>query len=95
MSIINIRNPIAELVEQTIEPARRSSDLNGKRIGLYWNMKGGGDVALTPRGTPKKALSELTVYPLPGNRGLHHAPLHPRRRKPNCQGGGRHRWHHQ
>jgi hypothetical protein len=46
MSIINIRNPIAELVEQKIEPAQRSSDLNGKRIGLYWNMKGGGDVAL-------------------------------------------------
>jgi len=46
MSVLSIRNPIAETIEQTIEPARRPGDLDGKRIGLYWNMKGGGDVAL-------------------------------------------------
>jgi hypothetical protein len=46
MSILRLRNPIAETVEQTIEPAPRPGDLDGKRIGLYWNMKGGGDVAL-------------------------------------------------
>jgi hypothetical protein len=46
MSIIRIRNPIAESVEQKVTPARRLGDLNGKRIGLFWNAKSGGDVAL-------------------------------------------------
>lgn len=47
MSIIKVRNPVAETVVQKVEPAPRLGDLSGKRIGLYWNMKGGGDVALS------------------------------------------------
>src|SRR5579872_756260 len=46
MSIIRVRNPVAEPVVQQVNPARRIGDLSGKRIGLYWNIKGGGDVAL-------------------------------------------------
>ncbi len=46
MSIIKVRNPVAEPVARKVEPAPRLGDLDGRRIGLYWNMKGGGDVAL-------------------------------------------------
>ncbi len=47
MSTIRVRNPVAETVALQVEPAPRLGDLNGKRIGLYWNMKAGGDVALS------------------------------------------------
>lgn len=43
---LKVMNPVAPAVEQRSEPASRVQDLAGKRIGLYWNMKGGGDVAL-------------------------------------------------
>lgn len=46
MSILKVRNPVADSIEQKIDPAHRPSDLNGKRVGLYWNMKAGGDIAL-------------------------------------------------
>ncbi len=46
MSVIRVRNPVAQTVSQQVEPAPRLGDLNGKHIGLYWNMKAGGDVAL-------------------------------------------------
>lgn len=41
-----VANPVAESDVQRIEPARRPSDLTGKRIGLYWNLKPGGNVGL-------------------------------------------------
>ena len=34
-------------MEQTVKPAHRPPDLTGKRVGLYWNLKAGGDHALT------------------------------------------------
>jgi hypothetical protein len=43
---LEILNPIAQTVHQTIPAAPRLSELQGKTIGLYWNMKAGGDVAL-------------------------------------------------
>lgn len=43
---LKVLNPVAPPVERRSEPAPRVSDLSGKRVGLYWNMKGGGDVAL-------------------------------------------------
>lgn len=43
---LEVFNPVAQSVEQRLELAPRVPDLNGKRIGLYWNLKGGGDVAL-------------------------------------------------
>lgn len=46
MKNLRIYNPVAELVQTKLAPAKRLADLNGKRIGLYWNMKAGGDIAL-------------------------------------------------
>ncbi|MBI4611756.1 MAG: hypothetical protein HY726_22435 [Candidatus Rokubacteria bacterium] len=44
---LEVLNPQAQTVEQTVKAAHRPSDLTGKRIGLYWNLKAGGDHALT------------------------------------------------
>lgn len=41
-----VANPIAESTVRSVPPAPRVSDLNGKRVGLYWNIKAGGDKAL-------------------------------------------------
>jgi hypothetical protein len=41
-----ICNPVAETVEFSVKPALRLDNLAGARIGLYWNMKAGGDAAL-------------------------------------------------
>lgn len=46
MAQLQILNPVAQTVHQTIPVASRLPDLQGKRVGLYWNMKAGGDVAL-------------------------------------------------
>ena len=46
MTTLKIMNPVARQVEVHVQPAGRAPDLNGKRIGLYWNLKPGGDVAL-------------------------------------------------
>lgn len=43
---LKVRNPVALRMESRVDPAPRLSDLNGKRIGLYWNLKAGGDRAL-------------------------------------------------
>lgn len=43
---LKVFNPVAKSVETQVDPASRSPDLNGKRIGLYWNLKAGGDAAL-------------------------------------------------
>ena len=41
-----IRNPIGVTDTQMMQPAARLKDLHGKRIGLFWNSKARGDVAL-------------------------------------------------
>lgn len=46
MADLVICNPVAETVEFSVKPAPRRPDLSGARIGLYWNMKAGGDAAL-------------------------------------------------
>lgn len=46
MARLEIRNPLAETVEHSVKPAQRLRDLDGATIGLYWNMKAGGDAAL-------------------------------------------------
>jgi predicted secreted hydrolase len=43
---LSVRNPVAESIVQTVQPAPRVADLNGKHVGLYWNVKAGGDLAL-------------------------------------------------
>ena len=46
MARLEIVNPVAETVKYEVEPATRSSDLRDKTVGLYWNIKAGGDIAL-------------------------------------------------
>ena len=46
MARLKVVNPVARPREQKVEPAQRLSDLGGKTLGMYWNMKAGGDVAL-------------------------------------------------
>lgn len=41
-----VANPLAASTVHSIEPAPRAGDLHGKKIGLYWNIKAGGDHAL-------------------------------------------------
>ncbi|MFC2051305.1 hypothetical protein ACFLT4_01060 [Chloroflexota bacterium] len=44
---IEVLNPVAPARPDALMPARRLSDINGKRIGLWWNTKSNGDVALS------------------------------------------------
>jgi hypothetical protein len=45
---ISILNPVAdEKAKAEIKSAPKLSDLDGKRIGLFWNGKAGGDVILS------------------------------------------------
>ena len=46
MAQLEVLNPVAEAEEKNIPPAIRLEDLAGKRVGLYWNIKSGGDAAL-------------------------------------------------
>jgi len=46
MATIEVLNPVAKTVEHSVAPAARPADLDGLTIGLYWNMKAGGDAAL-------------------------------------------------
>ncbi len=46
MARLEIQNPVAKTVEFSVKPAARLRDLAGITIGLYWNMKAGGDFAL-------------------------------------------------
>ena len=43
---LQVLNPVAQKLEEQAALAPRLSTLAGKLIGLYWNYKGGGDVAL-------------------------------------------------
>ena len=46
MARLEILNPIAKVVEHSVKPAPRLKTLDGATIGLYWNIKAGGDAAL-------------------------------------------------
>ena len=46
MAAITVHNPQSMTVEHSVTPAARKPDLDGATIGLYWNMKAGGDAAL-------------------------------------------------
>lgn len=46
MTTIQVFNPVAESAVKRLTPADRPATLAGKRVGLYWNMKIGGDKAL-------------------------------------------------
>jgi len=46
MDRLEVLNPVAKSEEKNIPPAIRPKDLAGKHVGLYWNIKSGGDIAL-------------------------------------------------
>lgn len=46
MARLEIRNPVAKTVEHSVKPAPRLQAVDGATIGLYWNIKAGGDAAL-------------------------------------------------
>lgn len=46
MARLEVSNPVAKTVEHSVKPAARPRDPSGLTIGLYWNMKAGGDAAL-------------------------------------------------
>ena len=58
---LQVLNPQAETVFATVKPAPRLDEIFGKTIGLYWNMKAGGDVAL-------ERTAELLAQRFPGTK---------------------------
>jgi len=46
MASLEVLNPVAEIIRAAVPAARRPDSLEGKRVGLFWNNKPGGDVAL-------------------------------------------------
>jgi hypothetical protein len=44
--VLRVLNPIGILAFTPLPPAPRLKDLNNKKIGLYWNHKARGNVAL-------------------------------------------------
>jgi len=46
MAQLEVLNPVAPSAVYSVTPAKRLDNLKGKTIGLYWNIKSGGDVAL-------------------------------------------------
>jgi hypothetical protein len=46
MPTLEILSPVARTVEHSVKSAPRPPDLAGTTVGLYWNMKAGGDHAL-------------------------------------------------
>lgn len=46
MAHLEVWNPVAKTIEHSVKPAPRPRDLDSLTIGLYWNMKAGGDAAL-------------------------------------------------
>ncbi len=43
---LGVMNPVADIDERGVRPAARLKDLAGKRIGLWWNTKPGGNFAV-------------------------------------------------
>lgn len=46
MARLEIVNPVARTMEFSVKPAPRLGDWSGVTVGLYWNIKAGGDHAL-------------------------------------------------
>jgi len=47
---LQVLNPVSRRVEEAGTTANRLANLEGMRIGLYWNHKPGGDLALRRAG---------------------------------------------
>lgn len=42
---LGVMNPVAEIEDKSVRPAARLKSLAGKRLGLWWNTKPGGNFA--------------------------------------------------
>ena len=67
---IEVLNPVAEMppASQNVKPAPRPSTLEGKRVGLYWNYKPGGNYVLERVGEEIKTRfkgASVKMYPSP------------------------------
>ena len=56
---LEVMNPVAAVDERNVLPAARLKDLDGKKIGLWWNSKPGGNFAV-------ERLAELLENRYPG-----------------------------
>jgi hypothetical protein len=65
MAKLEILNPQASAVIDALQSAPRLTDLTGKHIALWWNMKAGGDVALD-------RTAEMLAQRYPGTRFTHY-----------------------
>jgi hypothetical protein len=52
---LEVLNPVADMPSEMVQPAARPLSLEGKRVGLYWNYKPGGNYALERVGEAIKA----------------------------------------
>lgn len=46
VGVLEVLDPVAAVAAKTIQPAPRLRDLNGRKIGLFWNTKPRGDIGL-------------------------------------------------
>jgi hypothetical protein len=71
MTTLEIMNPVAKRTGGEVAPAPRLDTLAGKTIGIYWNTKVGGDVAL-------QRVAEIIQNDYPEvrfNNYVHHPPV--------------------
>jgi hypothetical protein len=74
VSLLTVRNPVAELNTEPTPRAPRLSSLEGVDLGLWWNKKIGGEVALEWLGT--ELARQFSVQPhrfydsFPAHRGM-------------------------
>lgn len=44
--VLDVLDPVAVVAAKTVTPAPRLPNLEGRKIGLYWNTKPGGNIGL-------------------------------------------------
>jgi hypothetical protein len=70
MSDLMVRNPVAVKALATAPLAKRPDTLDGQKLGLWWNLKYGGDVALERIGSVFAAKHGVELFrqfvPFPG-----------------------------
>ncbi len=71
MAKLTVVNPVARPLTRRYPRALREPSLAGKRVGLYWNLKSGGDVALERAGELIAArFADVRLYRFEGSVGF-------------------------
>ncbi len=60
--ILEILSPVADVQSTLFSPGKRLEDIAGKKIGLYWNSKIGGEVALAEIGEQLKSRFQKVAF---------------------------------